>query len=203
MGGWAMWPLMFFSVATIGIILEKVIHLLVQNLKVDDIHDAVLEKVDRGELTEAENICASYSKRKVGAPIFLAGIKVSFLGEARMDKAMETEAADRIGSLESGFSLLVALGSIAPITGFLGTVSGMISAFKAIANAADVNAQLVAGGIFEALITTAFGLAIAIVAITGYNIFAHVVDKFAAQVEKNGSEIVTHILIQTQHADAD
>ena len=127
-------------------------------------------------------------KRKIGAAIFLAGMRVASLGEARMEKAMETEAAERIGRLESGFSLLVALGSIAPITGFLGTVSGMIGAFQSIANAADVNAQLVAGGIFEALITTAFGLAIAIVAITGYNIFAHVVDRFAAQVEVAGVE---------------
>jgi biopolymer transport protein ExbB len=203
MGGWAMWPLMFFSVATLGIILEKIIHLLIHNLRVDDIHDVVLTNLEGGSIQEAENTCRSFSKRKVGASIFLAGIKVSFLGESRMEKAMETEAADRIGSLESGFNLLVALGSIAPITGFLGTVSGMIGAFKAIANAADVNAQLVAGGIFEALITTAFGLAIAIVAITGYNVFAHVVDKFAAQVEKNGSEIVTRILILTQDIHAD
>jgi biopolymer transport protein ExbB len=76
----------------------------------------------------------------------------------------------------------------------------MIGAFKAIANAADVNAQLVAGGIFEALITTAFGLAIAIVAITGYNIFTHVVDKFAAEVEKSGSEIITGILLSKHNS---
>jgi len=110
---------------------------------------------------------------------------------------MEAEAGEKIGSLENGFNLLVALGSIAPITGFLGTVSGMISAFRSIANAADVNAQLVAGGIFEALITTAFGLAIAIAAITAYNIFAHVVDKFAARIEKAGSEVVTRILLSS------
>jgi biopolymer transport protein ExbB len=78
----------------------------------------------------------------------------------------------------------------------------MIGTFKAIANAADVNAQLVAGGIFEALITTAFGLAIAIVAITGYNIFAHVVDKFAAQIEKAGSEVITRILVFTRNNNA-
>ncbi len=203
MGGWAMWPLMFFSVATLGIILEKVIHLLVHNMRVDDIHDALLQNLENGNMDEAMSACQAFPKRKVGASIFLAGMKVSFLGESRMEKAMETEAADRIGSLESGFNLLIALGSIAPITGFLGTVSGMIGAFKAIANAADVNAQLVAGGIFEALITTAFGLAIAIVAITGYNVFAHVVDKFAARVEKNGSEIITRILILTQHIHAD
>jgi biopolymer transport protein ExbB len=203
MGGWAMWPLMIFSVATISIIIEKTIYLLVHNLKVDDIHDAVLEHLEEGKIEEAGKVCKTFPKRKVGAPIFLAGINVSFLGEARMERAMETEAADKIGSLENGFSLLIALGSIAPITGFLGTVSGMISAFKAIANAADVNAQLVAGGIFEALITTAFGLAIAIVAITGYNIFAHVVDKFASQIEKMGSEVITSILVLTQNTNAD
>ena len=198
-----MWPLMVFSVATIAIIIEKTIYILFHNLNVNDIHAALMENLEKGDIQGAEEACRTFHKRKVGAPIFLAGIRVSFLGEARMERAMETEAADKIGALESGFSLLIALGSIAPITGFLGTVSGMIGAFKAIANAADVNAQLVAGGIFEALITTAFGLAIAIVAITGYNIFAHVVDKFAAQVEKIGSEIITHILIRNQHPHAD
>lgn len=128
----------------------------------------------------------------------IAGLKVHSLGEHRMERAMETEASERINALESGFDLLVAVGSIAPITGFLGTVSGMIGAFQSIANAADVNAQLVAGGIFEALITTAFGLIIAIVAITAYNIFAHIVDKFAAEVEEGGSNIVTRILMQEQ-----
>ncbi len=114
---------------------------------------------------------------------------------------MEAVAGEKIGSLENGFNLLIALGSIAPITGFLGTVSGMINAFRSIAEAADVNAQLVAGGIFEALITTAFGLVIAIAAITAYNIFAHVVDKFAARIEKAGSEIVTRLLLSAKKTD--
>jgi len=74
----------------------------------------------------------------------------------------------------------------------------MISAFNSIATAADVNAQLVAGGIFEALITTAFGLAIAIVAITGYNLFAHFIDRFAADIEEAGNELITVILSSAQ-----
>ena len=110
-------------------------------------------------------------------------------------------AAREIGSLERGLDLLVALGSIAPITGFLGTVSGMISAFNSIATAADVNAQLVAGGIFEALITTAFGLSIALVAITGYNLFAHFVDRFAAEMEQSGNDLITAIVRSDGRAD--
>jgi biopolymer transport protein ExbB len=115
-----------------------------------------------------------------------------------MEKAIEAEAAEKINMLERGFNLLVALGSIAPITGFLGTVSGMISAFKSIKDAADVNAQLVAGGIFEALITTAYGLAIAIIAIAGYNIFAHFVDRFTADVEQTGSDVITSLLLKNR-----
>jgi biopolymer transport protein ExbB len=197
MGGWAMWPLMAFSVATITLIVERAISLFITDFGVRDVHDEVVKQLEAGNRQGASDLLEAAPKRKIGAAIFLSGLRVASLGEARMEKAMETEAAERIGRLESGFSLLVALGSIAPITGFLGTVSGMIGAFQSIANAADVNAQLVAGGIFEALITTAFGLAIAIVAITGYNIFAHVVDRFAAQVEVAGSDLVTKMLTTT------
>ncbi|HEB10143.1 MAG TPA: MotA/TolQ/ExbB proton channel family protein [Spirochaetales bacterium] len=201
MGGWAMWPLMVFSVATVSLIIERFIYILFHDLTVDDIEESILEKLDCGDLKGAALICTSYQKRKTGASIFLAGLKVSSLGESRMESVMEAVAGEKIGSLENGFNLLIALGSIAPITGFLGTVSGMINAFRSIAEAADVNAQLVAGGIFEALITTAFGLVIAIAAITAYNIFAHVVDKFAARIEKAGSEIVTRLLLSAKKTD--
>jgi biopolymer transport protein ExbB len=195
LGGWAMWPLLIFSIATISIILERTIYLLIHNLKIRDIKQVILNKISLGNLPAAIDYCQACSKRKIGAQIFMAGIKVHHLGEHRMERAMETEASERINGLENGFNLLIAIGSIAPITGFLGTVSGMIGAFNAIAKAAEVNAQLVAGGIFEALITTAFGLAIAIVSITAYNIFVHIVDKFTAQVEETGSEIITNMLI--------
>ena len=70
----------------------------------------------------------------------------------------------------------------------------MISAFRAIAQASEVNAQLVANGIFEALITTVYGLVIAIFAIAFYNIFAHIIDKFASNVEKTGTDVVTAVM---------
>ncbi|MBN2616987.1 MAG: MotA/TolQ/ExbB proton channel family protein [Spirochaetales bacterium] len=196
LGGWAVWPLMVFSIITVALIIERSVYLAIHHLKAKEIRDSILEFIANGEKDKAIEFCRNASSRKLGAKVFLAGLLVYELGEHRMERAMETEATERINGLESGFDLLVAVGSIAPITGFLGTVSGMIGAFKSIANAADVNAQLVAGGIFEALITTAFGLIIAIVAITAYNVFAHIVDKFAAEVEEGGSNIVTQILVQ-------
>lgn len=201
LGGWAVWPLMFFSVVAVALVLERSIYLAIHHLQVKEIKENILKFISKGQLNKAVEYCENSSEKKLGVSVFLAGLKVSSLGEHRMERAMETEASEKINSLESGFDLLVAVGSIAPITGFLGTVSGMIGAFKSIANAADVNAQLVAGGIFEALITTAFGLIIAIFAITAYNIFAHIVDKFSANVEEAGSTIVTSLLMETKKED--
>lgn len=201
LGGWAIWPLMVFSIVAVALVLERSIFLAQHDLKVQEIKDKILKYIRGGQLGEAISFCENSSGKILGISVILAGLKVSTLGEHRMERAMETEASERINSLESGFDLLVAVGSIAPITGFLGTVSGMIGAFKSIANAADVNAQLVAGGIFEALITTAFGLIIAIFAITAYNIFAHIVDKFSANIEEAGSTIVTELLLETKKED--
>ena len=78
----------------------------------------------------------------------------------------------------------------------------MISAFNSIATAADVNAQLVAGGIFEALITTAFGLAIALVAITGYNLFSHFIDRFAGEMEQAGNDLIAEIVRNRSEAES-
>ena len=195
LGGWAMWPLLVFSIATLTLILERTFYLLIHRLNVRDLKSTVLELLAKGDLEAAAQVCSQAPKRRLAAHIFGAALETRGLGEHRMERTMEAAASRQIQALEKGFDLLVALGSIAPITGFLGTVSGMISAFQSIANAADVNAQLVAGGIFEALITTAYGLAIAIVAIAGYNIFAHVVDRFAAAVEDAGNEVVTALLL--------
>ena len=195
LGGWAVWPLLVFSVATVTLIIERTVYIFFHNLKVKNAKQTVLEMIDQRDFDGAIDYCAATENRIISTKIFLAGLRVCHLGEHRIEKAMELEASKRISGLENGFDLLIAIGSIAPIIGFLGTVSGMIGAFQSIATAENVNAQLVAGGIFEALITTAFGLTIAIAAISVYNIFAHIVDKFTKQLEEAGGEMITQILL--------
>ena len=89
MGGWAMWPLMIFSVATLTLIVERAISLLIADLGVKDIHDRVLSKIDAGDSSGAEEVLEGAPKKKIGAAIFRAGLRVSSLGENRMEKAME------------------------------------------------------------------------------------------------------------------
>jgi biopolymer transport protein ExbB len=82
----------------------------------------------------------------------------------------------------------------------------MIGAFKSIAEATEVNAQIVANGIYEALITTVFGLIIAIIAMIAHSLFSHIVDKFAADVEKTCSDLITELAVsdtrETARAEA-
>ncbi len=201
LGGWAMWPLLIFSIAVLSIIIERTVFFLLHNLMVKDVKNNIVNMIKEQKIGEVLEYCVSCPEKVISARIFYAGISVCSLGEHRMEKAMETEASEKISSLEAGFNFLLAIGSIAPITGFLGTVSGMIQAFSSIAHADEVNAQLVAGGIFEALITTAYGLSIAIVAVSAYYILIHIVDNFSSRIEEAGSEIVTNLLIMTDQRE--
>jgi len=190
MGGITMWPLTLFSIAAVAIILERIIYLFYHNLKLDDLKERVEQAILSGNMGEAGQYLESQTRRRMGARILLTLVKRAGLSEHRLEKAVEAEALICITSLENGFNFLIALGSISPLTGFLGTVTGMIGAFKSIAEAAEVNAQIVAAGIYEALITTVYGLCIAIVAMFAHSVFTHIVDKFAAEVETVCSDLI-------------
>jgi biopolymer transport protein ExbB len=200
MGGIFMWPLLVFSIAVIAISLERAVYLTYHNLRLDDLGGKVSEYVDRHDYTGAITYLSGLTKRRMGARILLALVSRAKPGqgfsEHRLERVTETEAVNCVNSLENGFNFLTALGSLSPLTGFLGTVSGMIGAFRSIAEATDVNAQIVASGIYEALITTVFGLIIAIIAMIFHSIFSHLVDKFAAEVEKTCSNLIAQIADQ-------
>jgi biopolymer transport protein ExbB len=205
MGGVFMWPLLFFSVAAVAISLDRVIYLLYHNLRLDDLREEVENFIRAGNYEEAKKYLEERTKRRMGARILLALINRAGgrgVSEHRLEKAAETEAMNCVNSLENGFNFLTALGSISPLTGFLGTVSGMIGAFKSIAEAVDVNAQIVANGIYEALITTVFGLIIAMIAMVAHSLFSHIVDKFAAEVEKTCSDLIIAITDREEGAEA-
>jgi biopolymer transport protein ExbB len=206
MGGIFMWPLLFFSIAVIAIALERAIYLGYHNLRLDDLAAKVDEGIRTEDLSLVREYLSAQTKRRMGARVLLTLVDRSGLTEGRrfsehrVEKAVETEALSCITSLEKGFNFLTALGSLSPLTGFLGTVSGMIGAFQSIAEATEVNAQIVANGIYEALITTVFGLIIAIIAMSAHSVFSHIVDKFSADAEQTCSYLITEIAVRSEAA---
>ncbi len=194
LGGPFMWVLLAFSVATIAIVIERIIYLSWHDCKVSPVRDKVKAFLENGNKEGAEGFLASLTHKQTIATILMALLQNAKYGENRMERAAEAEAQERLRRMENGFNYLTALSSLAPLTGFLGTVSGMIGAFQSIAEATDVNAQLVAGGIYEALITTVFGLIIAIIALVAYNLLIQKVDRFAAEASKAINDLVPELL---------
>ena len=194
LGGPFMWILLVFSIATFALIIERCVYLFWHDCKVDGLAKEVKMFLVDGKNDEALKMLEKCTRKKTAATVLYALIENAGFGENRMERAAEAEAQERIRRMESGFNYLTALASLAPLTGFLGTVSGMIGAFKSIASATDVNTQLVAGGIYEALITTVFGLIIAIIASIAYNLLIQKVDTFAAETSKAINDLVPKLI---------
>ena len=204
MGGVMMWPLLFFSIATVFISVERAVYFIYHKLNIDDLAATVSPLLKNRDTAGAEEYLSALTKRRMGARILLALVKYlqsetgKKFSESRAEKAIELEASSCLNSLENNLNFLTVLGSIAPLTGFLGTVTGMIGAFKSIAEATEVNAQIVANGIYEALITTVYGLIIAIIAMIFHSLFTYFIDKFAANIEHESSQLIVEITEQNE-----
>ena len=194
LGGPFMWVLLAFSVATLAIAIERCVYLSWHNCKAQPISDKIKVFLRDGKKEDAVGFLKNCRRNETIASILLALLENAKYGENRMERAAESEAQERLRRMENGFNYLTALSSLAPLTGFLGTVSGMIGAFRSIAEATDVNAQLVAGGIYEALITTVFGLIIAIAALVAYNLLIQRVDSFAAEASKAIDDLIPELI---------
>jgi biopolymer transport protein ExbB len=111
-------------------------------------------------------------------------------GLESVEKGIETAAQVEMSFLEKGLVILASVVVVAPMLGFLGTVSGMINAFGAIAAAKNVEASLVASGIQEALITTAAGLMIAIPVQLAYNWYISIIGRYVVDMEEASSFLI-------------
>ena len=132
------------------------------------------------------------------AAILYSGLQKADRGPEAVEKAITTAGTIEMAFLERGLIWISSVSTIAPLIGFLGTVSGMINAFEAIATSDSVNAQLVAAGISEALITTATGLVLAIPTSIAFNYFVSRIDRFVIEMEEASAELVEE-LIREQH----
>ena len=114
-------------------------------------------------------------------------------GETRLETArtaIRHAASQTIGDLRRGLVALGTIASTAPFVGLFGTTFGIINAFSSMAKSGSTNMAVISGGISEALITTAFGLFVAIPAVWAYNALGGRVERFASEMERSGDQLV-------------
>lgn len=187
-GGNFMWGLLVLSVVGVAVIIERAITLQKAKADVRSLMEKVVGALKRGKLDEAVDICAEV--RGPIPQILHAGLTQAKKGTTAVEKAIETAGIIEMSFLERGLIVLATVANVAPLLGFLGTVSGMIHAFEAIAQAEQVSAKLVASGISEALITTMTGLTIAIPVQVAHNLFVQRINRFVVEMEDSAAELV-------------
>jgi biopolymer transport protein ExbB len=187
-GGKFMWGLLFLSIVGVAVIIERAITLHKARSDVRKLMEQVVGALKKGRLDEAIEVCASI--RGPIPQILHAGLMRAKKGTEAVEKAIETAGIIEMSFLERGLIILATVANVAPLLGFLGTVSGMVGAFEAIAQAEQVSAKLVASGISEALITTMTGLMIAIPTQVAHNLFVQRIDRFVVEMEDSAAELV-------------
>jgi biopolymer transport protein ExbB len=161
-GGVLMIPIAICSVAALTIIFERLIQLRRVRRQNSRFVDAIRGRIRRGNLAESIAICEQHLDSPL-ATIFLEALRNVPLGEKRTREAILEAGERQAERMEKNVSGLATIAGGAPLLGFLGTVLGMIQAFQRIESlGGNVDASVLAGGIWAALLTTAAGLTVAV-----------------------------------------
>jgi biopolymer transport protein ExbB len=195
-GGAFMYPLLLSLLIGIAVTVERFISYKRVKIDVGPFLEKLGGFIRKGDVKGAEEQCER--TRGPVAAILHAGLLRHDKGLEAVEKAVESAGGIEMAYLEKGIVVLASVSSIAPMLGFLGTVSGMIKAFGEIAAAKNVEASLVAGGIQEALITTATGLTIAIPIQMAHNFFISRIGKFVIDMEE-ASIFLVDTLAEMEH----
>lgn len=181
-GGWLMAPILLGSVVAAAIVIERAWTLRRRRVLPEDLAGRVVARLGKGAFGQADFLGGSPLAR-----VIAAGVENAGRGREHMKAAMQ-EAVDRANhDLQRYLTTLGIVASVTPLLGLLGTVVGMIEVFSALMLAGAGNAQALAGGIAEALITTAAGLSVAIPALMFHRYFLRRVDDLALEMEQEAA----------------
>lgn len=190
-GGGFMWPILIVFIFGLAFVIERIYHLL-KGMATDfsfaeSISDTILNdgieaaKANcEGHVGPVANLCASALSR-------------ADRGVSEAEKSLEQSGSLEMSSLEKNMTWISLSIAIAPMFGFLGTVWGMIEAFNDIKMANDISPAVVAGGISVALLTTAFGLVVALILQLLQNTVMYIIDNQVVTLQKSTSLVINSI----------
>lgn len=188
-GGFMMIPILLLWVAAVYIFIERVLSVKKSAVAPEGFMPQIKSLVENGDIAGARALCNTYDSpvarmiekgiSRIGSP--LKNIEVSIENTGKIE----------IFKLEKNLSLLATISGAAPMLGFLGTVIGMIQAFIAIAQEeGSVSPKLLSEGIYTAMVTTAAGLFVGILAYLGYNYLVTRVQKIVHKMEYSSVEFI-------------
>ncbi len=191
-GGTFMWPILICLIFGIAVSIERGWTLSRASVNTRKFLANIKKALNEGGIQEATDVCAN--TRGPVASIFHAGLLRVDRGIEHVEKAIMNAGSIEMAFLEKGLVWLATVISVAPMLGFLGTVWGMVEAFRAIAAANDISPSIVADGISTALLTTMFGLVVAIFIQIVNNYFISRIDQLIVDMEESSVDLVDTLI---------
>jgi biopolymer transport protein ExbB/biopolymer transport protein TolQ len=203
--------LFIMSAYSIGVMIDRLLAYNAARNQSRQFAPAVAGALREGKLDEAIKIADRYKKSHL-AKVVVAGLQEFRAHQVSSEipgevieaskRALERATAIVHAETKRGISSLATIGSTAPFVGLFGTVVGIINAFKGISTEKSTGLGAVAGGISEALVTTAFGLFVAIPAVMMFNYFTNRVEAFDVEMDNSSSELIDYFLKRSQKVGA-
>ena len=187
-GGEFMWPILVLLVIGIAFVIERFWTLTRASVNTRKFLSRIMVSLEEGGVKAATEEC----EKTPGpvASIFHAGLSRANKGVTYVEKAITTAGSLEMAFLERGMVVLGTVIVLAPMLGFTGTVWGMVGAFDSIKKANDISPAIVAGGISQALLTTLFGLIVAMIIQVFNNYFTSRIDKLIIDMEESSVELI-------------
>jgi biopolymer transport protein ExbB len=190
-GGPLMWFILISAILAIAVFCERLFHYHRAQIHTDDFVKGVLNSLKRGNVKEAIDTCRDTAGPV--AQVVMAAVLNHDRSRDEIREAVQDTARTEVTRLERNLPILVTIAQVAPLIGFLGTVWGMIRVFMVIEiTQATTDGQL-AGGVWQALLTTAGGLVVAIPSYIAYNYLVSRVQNLVLDMEKAANETVQYL----------
>ncbi len=189
LGGWVIFPILLLSILAVYLFVERLLTLRRAKADPDLVTERIRDFVQAGDIIGAKNYCVNrdtpitrilkHGLERLGRPI------------AEIQDAVHSAGKYEAFELEKRIDILATIAGVAPMLGFLGTVTGMIEAFQQIQNLqGNVNPSVLAGGIWEALLSTAFGLVVGIAAVFFYNFLLGRINRAVHDMERSATDFI-------------
>jgi len=189
-------PVLLCLILGLAFVIERVIYLNMASTNTAKLLGSVEDALKSGGLDGAKEVCRNTKGPIAG--IFYEGLDRAHEGVDIAEKSIIAYGGVEVGRLERGLSWIGLFIALAPMLGFLGTVIGMIFAFDQIAAANNISPAIVAGGIKVALLTTVFGLIVAIILQIFYNYLVSRIDSITGQMEEASIDLVDLLIKEGQ-----
>ena len=195
-GGAFMWPILFCQIIGLAICIERFVTLTRSGLNTRKFLVKIKQALDEGGVQRAIEVCAN--QRGSVASIFHAGLLRAHKGVDQVEKAIVNAGAIEMAFLDRGMVWISFFIAMAPMLGFTGTVQGMIQSFEAIAKANDISPTIGDNGISVALLTTIFGLVVAMILQFFHNYFTAKINRLVVDMEESSAELIETI-VELEH----